>query len=156
MVLCFKPKLIDTIYRRPRKIENCPQEGEKELKKNSALHLVAILISRILPAKKPAFHKMNDDDFITILSWLEDWEPEKVYKTAYKESHIDYIQTWDEWAVDMQPLPIVVRTELETAMKIHDEAGNLKAIRAYSFFFNNTHKLFIYPGLFILFLWILF
>ena len=70
---------------------------------------MAILISRILPAKKPAFHKMNDDDFITILSWLEDW------------------------AEDMKPLPIAVRAELEKAIKIHERSGNLEALRTYAF-----------------------
>ena len=126
------------------------------LNRKSVLHQVAVKFSDVLPEKITNYKAMADHDFISLLAWLEDWDPEKVYKTAYKESHIDYIQTWDEWAVDMQPLPLVVRTELERAMKIHDTAGNLKAIRAYSFFFNNTHKLFIYPGLFILFLWILF
>ena len=106
------------------------------MKKNSALHLVAILISKILPAKKPAFHKMDDGDFITILSWLEDWEPEKVYKTAYKESHLDSYYTWEEWAEDMKPLPIPVRAELEKAIKIHERSGNLEALRTYAFVYD--------------------
>ena len=87
------------------------------LNKNSLLHYAAMKFSEVLPEKVPNYKAMADHDFISLLSWLEDWEPEDVYKTAYKESHIDYIQTWDEWAVDMQPLPIVVRTELKSKIK---------------------------------------
>ena len=102
-------------------------------KKNSTLHLIAIMISRMLPAKKPAFHRMDDSDFITILSWLEDWEPEKVYKTAYRESHLDAYYTWEEWSVNMRPLPPPVRVEMERAIKIHEKSGNLEALRTYAF-----------------------
>jgi hypothetical protein len=94
---------------------------------------VAILIAKILPVKKPAFHKMEDSDFITILSWLEDWEPEKVYKTAYKESNLDSYYTWDEWAADIRPLPAPVRVEMQRALKMHEDSGNLEALRTYAF-----------------------
>ena len=103
------------------------------MRKNSALHLVAVLISKILPVKKPAFHKMQDSDFITILSWLEGWEPEKVYKTAYKQSHLDTYYTWEEWAQNMKPLPVPVRAEMERAIKMHEKSGNLEALRTYAF-----------------------
>ena len=29
---------------------------------------------------------MKDEDYISLLSWCEDWEPEQVYETAYKQS----------------------------------------------------------------------
>ena len=77
---------------------------------------------------------MKDEDFISLLSWCEDWEPEDVYKTAYKQSRIDYIQTWDEWSDDMKPLPLIVRTELERAIKIHHETGTMRALMTYAFF----------------------
>ena len=77
------------------------------------------MLSKILPTRKPALHKMQDCDFITILSWLEGWEPEKVYKTAYIESHLDTYYTCEECEEDMKPLPIPVRAELEKAIKIH-------------------------------------
>jgi len=126
------------------------------LNRKSVLHQVAVKLSDVLPEKIPNYKAMADHDFISLLAWLEDWDPERVYKTAYKESYIDYIQTWDEWTVDMRPLPLVVRTELERAMKIHDTAGNLKAIRAYSFFFNNIGRIFMYGGLGLIMAWILF
>jgi hypothetical protein len=94
------------------------------------------MVSKMLPVKKPAFHKMDDSDFITILSWLEDWEPEKVYKTAYRESHLDAYHTWDEWSADMKPLPKPVRIEMEHAIKIHEKSGNLEALRTYAFVYN--------------------
>ena len=76
---------------------------------------------------------MQDSDFITILSWLEDWEPEKVYKTAYRQSHLDTYYTWEEWAQNMKPLPVPVRAEMERAIKMHEESGNLEALRTYAF-----------------------
>ena len=105
------------------------------MRRYSILDWAASLLSRVLPARKPALHKMQDCDFITILSWLEDWEPEKVYKTAYRESHLDTYYTWEEWAEDMKPLPIPVRAELEKAIKIHEKAGNLESLRTYAFFY---------------------
>ena len=70
-----------------------------------------------MPHRNPRFNKMTDADFITVISWCEDWEPEKVYNTAYKESHLDYLLTWEEWSKDMQSLPMPVRAELERARK---------------------------------------
>jgi hypothetical protein len=96
---------------------------------------LAAIFSKVLPERKPALHKMKDHDFITILSWLEGWEPEKVYKTAYRQSHLDTYYSWDEWAEDMKPLPIPVRAEMERALKIHEEAGNLAALRTYAFLY---------------------
>ena len=81
------------------------------------------------------YNDLKDEDFISLLSWCEDWDPEKVYKLAYKQSHIDYIQTWDEWADDMKPLPLVVRMELQRAIDIHDKAGNMAVLRAYAWMF---------------------
>ena len=109
--------------------------------KNKVFDCVMTLIGRRLPHRSPAFDKLKDDDYITLLSWCEDWEPEKVYKTAYKQSHIDYIQTWDEWSVDMKPLPLVVREELKRALIMHERRGNLMSIRAYAWFYDLVSRL---------------
>ena len=77
---------------------------------------------------------MNDEDFISLLSWCEDWEPQEVYETAYKQSRIEPIQTWDEWADDMKPLPLIVRTEMDRAILIHDSIGSMRALMTYAFF----------------------
>ena len=105
------------------------------MKKYSLIVWLAALFGKVLAPKKRAFHKMQDCDFITILSWLEGWEPERVYKTAYRQSHLDTYYTWDEWAEDMKPLPIAVRAEMERALKIHEKAGNLAALRTYAFLY---------------------
>ncbi len=101
---------------------------------------VAGLVSRWVPEKEPNYYNMDDNDFITVLSWCEKWHPKKVYYTAYKESHIDFIQTWDEWEKDPQRLPIAVRAELTRAVKLHHAAGNLGALRTYAFLYEYHRK----------------
>ena len=105
------------------------------MKKHKTLDIIIGNFARHLPKKSPRYNDLKDDDFIRLLSWCEDWHPEKVYKTAYKQSHIDYIQTWDEWSDDMQPLPLVVRMELQRAIQIHEERGNLLALRGFAWVF---------------------
>jgi hypothetical protein len=100
------------------------------------VYFLMAVFAKFLPKKAPIYNKLKDDDYISILSWLEDWEPEQVYKTAYKQSHIDYIQTWDEWSDDMSPLPLVVRMELQRAIQIHEERGNLMALRGFAWFYD--------------------
>ena len=65
------------------------------MRKFSLLDLGAMCFAELLPKKGPNLRHMKDEDFISLLSWCEDWEPEEVYKTAYKQSHIDYYQTWE-------------------------------------------------------------
>ena len=104
------------------------------MRKFSLLDIGAMIVSKLLPSKQPNLRTMNDEDFISLLSWCEDWEPQKVYETAYKESRIDFIQTWDEWSDDMKPLPLIVRSELERAIKIHHGVGTMRALMTYAFF----------------------
>lgn len=105
--------------------------------RNKVLVFLATIIARFLPKKAPVYNRLKDDDCISILSWLEDWEPEEVYKTAYKQSHIDYIQTWEEWSKDMLPLPLVVRMELQRAIRIHEERGHLLPLRAFAWVYES-------------------
>ena len=104
------------------------------MRKFSLLDIGAMVVAKLLPTKQPNLRTMNDEDFISLLSWCEDWEPQKVYETAYKESRIDFIKTWDEWSDDMKPLPLIVRTELERAILIHDGVGTMRALMTYAFF----------------------
>ena len=90
--------------------------------------------AKLLPHNEPNLWRMDDADRISLLSWCEDWEPQKVYETAYKESRIEELLSWDEWADNIQPLPTVVRTELERAILIHEKYGNLRVLLGYSFF----------------------
>ena len=103
------------------------------MRKFSLLDIGAMVVAKLLPSKQPNLRTMKDEDFISLLSWCEDWEPEQVYETAYKESPIDFIQTWDEWSDDMKPLPLIVRSELERAIKIHHEVGTMRAVMTYAF-----------------------
>ena len=104
------------------------------MRKFRSLDYVAMAFAKLLPIKRPNLRHMEDEDFISLLSWCEDWEPQTDYETAYKESRIDPIQTWDEWADDMKPLPPVVRTELERAVLLHDGVGTMGALMTYAFF----------------------
>ena len=104
------------------------------MRKYNLRDILAYNFAKLLPKTKPNFWKMDDEDCISLLSWCEDWEPQKVYETAYKESRIKELLSWDEWASNIQPLPTVVRTELQRAVLIHEEAGNLKVLLGYSFF----------------------
>ena len=117
------------------------------MKRRKTLEMIVGSFARLLPEKSPRYNDLKDEDFISLLSWCEDWDPEKVYKLAYKQSHIDYIQTWDEWADDMKPLPLVVRMELQRAIDIHDKAGNMAVLRAYAWmyeWFSRSTKAFIW------------
>ena len=104
------------------------------MRKFRSLDYAAMAFAKVLPVNKPNLRNMEDEDYISLLSWCEDWEPQIVYETAYKESNIDPIQTWDEWADDMKPLPLVVRVELERAVLIHDGVGTMRALMTYGFF----------------------
>ena len=106
------------------------------MRKFRSLDYAAMAFAKVLPVKKPNLRNMEDEDYISLLSWCEDWEPQIVYETAYKESNIDPIQTWDEWADDMKPLPLVVRVELERAVLLHDGVGTMRALMTYAFFHN--------------------
>ena len=104
------------------------------MRKFNLLDVGAMAFAELLPKKGPNLQHMKDEDFISLLSWCEDWEPEQVYETAYKQSHLNYLQTWDEWSADMMPLPLAVRSELERAIKIHHNVGTMRALMTYAFF----------------------
>ncbi len=99
------------------------------------IDFIASVFSKFLVERPVMYDRLNDDDYITILSWCEDWEPEKVYDTAYKQSQLPYVQTWEQWSTNMKPLPDPVRYYLKCGLKKHEEQGNLKALRAYAFFY---------------------
>ena len=111
------------------------------MKKNKVLLFLMAVFAKFLPRKPPVYNKLKDDDCISILSWLEDWEPEQVYKTAYKQSHLNYLQTWDEWSDDMKPLPGPVVAELQRALLIHHGVGTMRALMTYAFFHSWGNRL---------------
>ena len=119
---------------------------------------LAHYLGKYLPQKSPSFAKMTDSDYITGLSWCEDWSPEEVSDTAYKQSRLDHFLTWDEWSDNMQSLPVAVKAELQRAITLHQDNGNLQALRAYAFCYegmNNIAKYAFWAFIAIMFLfWI--
>ena len=97
------------------------------------IDVLATALSRFLPYKKPAYDHLSDEDYITILSWCEDWEPEDVYYTAWNASAMDMSVDWEKWSKNMTELPGPVKYQLRHALEKHEKLGNLRALRAYAF-----------------------
>ena len=111
------------------------------MRKFRLLDYAAMVFAEVLPTKQPNLHHMKDEDYISLLSWCEDWEPEQVYETAYKESNLKYLQTWEEWSADMKPLPLPVVAELQRALLIHHGVGSMRALMTYAFFHKWANRL---------------
>ena len=114
------------------------------MRKFRLLDYAAMVFAEVLPTKQPNLHHMKDEDYISLLSWCEDWEPEQVYETAYKQSHLNYLQTWEEWSDDMKPLPGPVVAELQRALLIHHGVGTMRALMTYAFFHGWAQRLMKY------------
>ena len=114
------------------------------MRKFKLLDYAAMVFAEVLPTKQPNLHHMKDEDYISLLSWCEDWEPQTVYETAYKQSHLNYLQTWEEWSDDMKPLPLPVVAELQRALMIHHGVGTMRALMTYAFFHGWAQRLMKY------------
>ena len=114
------------------------------MRKFKLLDYAAMIFAEVLPKKQPNLRTMQDEDYISLLSWCEDWEPQTVYETAYKQSYLNPIQTWDEWSDDMKPLPGPVVAELQRAILIHDSVGTMRALMTYAFFHGWAQRLMKY------------
>ena len=104
------------------------------MRKFRPLDYAAMAFAEVLPKKMPNLRNMKDEDYISLLSWCEDWEPQVVYETAYKHSYLNPLQTWDEWSYDMKPLPGPVIAELKRAILVHHDVGTMRALMTYAFF----------------------
>ncbi len=114
------------------------------------IDVLATALSQFLPYKKPAYDRLTDEDYITILSWCEDWEPEDVYYTAWNASAMDMSIDWEKWSANMTPLPGPVRYQLRYALEKHEKKGNLRALRSYAYvyeFFEKWGKRFFWGSL---------
>ena len=114
------------------------------------IDVLATALSRFLPYKKPAYDRLSDEDYITILSWCEDWEPEDVYYTAWNASEMDMFVDWEKWSQNMTDLPGPVKYQLRYALEKHEKKGNLKALRSYAYvyeFFGKWSKRFLWASL---------
>jgi len=83
---------------------------------------------------KPDFTKITDMDLIGLLSYCEDWLPERVYDTAYsqvfpEQQVLEVKKPFGEWLKGPKKLPDIVRFELVRAAYINFEAGKMKNLK---------------------------
>lgn len=83
---------------------------------------------------KPDFRRMTDIDLIGLVGWCEDWEPQKVYETAFAQvfpmKQLDDAKPdFYEWLQFENPqLPVIVREELMRASTMHFEKGSMTTL----------------------------
>ena len=83
---------------------------------------------------KPDFTKITDMDLIGLLSYCEDWLPERVYDTAYsqvfpEQQVLEVKKPFGEWLKGPKKLPDIVRFELVRAAYINYEAGKMRNLK---------------------------
>ena len=106
-------------------------------KKYSVVDYLAFQLGKHMSYRPPVYERLSDEDYITILSWCEDWEPEDVYYTAWNASAMDMSIDWEKWSQNMTELPGPVKVELRQALEKHEKLGNLRALRAYAFLYEH-------------------
>ena len=106
-------------------------------KKYSVVDYLAFQLGKHMSYRPPVYERLSDEDYITILSWCEDWEPEDVYYTAWNASAMDMSIDWEKWSQNMTDLPGPVKVELRQALEKHEKLGNLRALRAYAFLYEH-------------------
>ena len=93
------------------------------------------LAKRILPEGSPAFSRMSDLELLSIVSWAEKWDTQRVYDTAFSEVFPekqikDSKPNYDMWLTAENPqLPMVVREELIRAFRINIVSGRMDVLR---------------------------
>ena len=119
------------------------------------------LAQKFLPAGTPNFHQLGDGELLSLVGWAEKWPLEKVYDTAFEQvfpekqledAKIDF-NVW--LTAEHQKLPIIVREELIRAFRIHMSSGRMDVLRL-GVTAQRYGKRFMYVGLFLLFLILVF
>ena len=120
------------------------------------------IVKKFLPAGVPEFHRMDDVTLLSIVGWAQRWPMEKVYDTAFEqvfpEKQLeDSRPEFDTWFMssDKPKLPMVVREELLRAFRIHMASGRMDVLRLGAIA-EKYAKRFMYVGLFLLFLFLVF
>ena len=119
------------------------------------------LARKFLPEGTPAFSKMSDLEILSIVSWAEQWDAKRVYDTAFSEVFpakqiTDAKPQYDMWVTAENPkLPMIVREELIRAFRIHMTTGRMDVLRL-GVTAQTYAKRFMYVGLFLLFLFLVF
>jgi len=110
---------------------------------------------------EPDFKNIDDVDLIGLISYCEKWKPAKVYYIAYsqvfpKKQLKEVRKNFDEWAINDQKLPPIVREELIRACWINLKLGKMNRLK-YTYMaskYTIGNKLFWIFILFILWLWL--
>ena len=100
------------------------------------IHMITqIIAKKILPDVVPVFGKMTDMELLSIVSWAQRWDAEKVYDTAFDQVFPgrqieDAKPKYDSWvSVENPRLPVIVREELIRAFRIHMVTGRMDVLR---------------------------
>ena len=97
--------------------------------------IASYIAKRLLPEGTPAFSRMTDLELLSIISWAERTDAEKVYDIAFNqvfpERQIKDAKThYDIWVTAENPqLPIIVREELIRAFRINMATGRMDVLR---------------------------
>ena len=105
---------------------------------------------------EPNYVEISDDDLICLVALCEKWKPEKVYKMAYKQAHMDPFYEYPQWAQIQKTLPAPVRLELQNAAKINYDLGKMWKLQVAHCFYVGMGKFFrwsIYASVVIAFLY---
>jgi len=124
--------------------------------------IIQFIVNKFLPAGVPEFNKIDDVSLLSIVSWAQKWPMKKVYDIAFeqvfpekqlKDSRADF----DTWFIsgDNPKLPMIVREELIRAFRIHMASGRMDVLRLGAIA-EKYAKLFMYVGLFLLLLILVF
>ena len=119
------------------------------------------IANKFLPAGAPDFYRLEDGELLSLVGWAEKWPLERVYDTAFEqvfpkkqfpESKTDF----GDWSMADHPkLPTIVREELIRAFRIHMATGRMDVLRL-GIMAQRYGKRFMYVGLLLLFLFLVF
>ena len=119
------------------------------------------IAKKFLPAGTPDFYRLEDGELLSLIGWAEKWPLERVYNTAFEqvfpEKQLPDAKTdFHVWlTAEHQKLPIIVREELIRAFRIHMTTGRMDVLRL-GITAQTYAKRFMYAGLFLLFLILVF
>ena len=126
------------------------------------IHMITqIIAKKFLPDVVPVFGKMTDMELLSIVSWAQRWDAEKVYDTAFDQVFPgrqieDAKPKYDSWvSVENPRLPVIVREELIRAFRIHMTTGRMDVLRLGAIAEKYAKRM-MYVGLFLLFLILVF
>ena len=119
------------------------------------------IANKFLPTGDPDFYRLGDGELLSLIGWAEKWPLERVYDTAFEQVFPtkqlpDSKTDFGVWLMADNPkLPTIVREELIRAFRIHMATGRMDVLRL-GVTLQRYGKRFMYVGLFLLFLILVF